>query len=348
MRTGIDILEYELFEKHPQILRTLLFDNTTKSNIIWATNNYEHLGNDYQFNSEIKPNLIIGDYGSIIMPRVLKNKILQSNRSKEMAEVFTPSWVCNAQLNMIDNAWFGNTNVFNTEVMLSNGKRSWNANPKKVSFPKSKTWKDYVNDKRLEITCGEAPYITSRYDSTTGKFIPVENRIGIIDRKLRIVNENTDSEEDWLSAALDAFKSTYAFEWQGDNLLIARESLLITFLENYNYKFAKEPLIKYLNDIAFIISWNVWQMDGLKGVIPDSCTTMKVVNEDLFGNSTVETLECNGCEYNNIYTHNGKYCTIMDWDSKDTRTNLVGIRHKYVEIIKERENRNGHRYNGTQ
>jgi hypothetical protein len=44
MRTGIDILENELVEKYPQVLDTLLFDHTTGKNIIWATDNYEHLG----------------------------------------------------------------------------------------------------------------------------------------------------------------------------------------------------------------------------------------------------------------------------------------------------------------
>ena len=47
MRTGIDILENELVEKYPQVLNTLLFDQTTKKNIFWATDNYEHLGELY-------------------------------------------------------------------------------------------------------------------------------------------------------------------------------------------------------------------------------------------------------------------------------------------------------------
>jgi hypothetical protein len=66
-------------------------------------NTLEH---SYNYHSQILPELITGDYGSIIMPRVHKDKILQINRSKEMAEVFTPSWICNAQNNLIDNAWF--------------------------------------------------------------------------------------------------------------------------------------------------------------------------------------------------------------------------------------------------
>lgn len=333
MRTGIDILENELVEKYPQVLNSLLLDRTTGKNIIWATDNYEHLGDTYSYHSQIFPELITGDYGSIIMPRVHKDKILQINRSKEMAEVFTPSWICNAQNNLIDNAWFEREGVFNSEIVLTNGTKTWEVHQEKISFPKSKTWKDYVKDKRLEISCGEAPYITSRYDSTTGEFITVNNRIGLLDRKLRVINENTETESEWFKTTIEAYKSTYAFEWQGDSLLIAREAMLTTFIENYKQQFDKEPLLKNIQIIADIISWNVWQMDGLKGVIPDSCSDVTEVIEDLFGNTTENTKECIGCKMNNILNHNGNYCFIMDWDEKDPITKSTGRRIKFFDLM---------------
>ena len=46
--------------------------------------------------------------------------------------------------------------------------------------------------KRLEITCGEAPYIASRYDTVSGEPIEIKRRIGILDRKLRVVTENAE------------------------------------------------------------------------------------------------------------------------------------------------------------
>jgi hypothetical protein len=333
MRTGIDILENELIEKYPQVLDSLLLDHTTGKNIIWATDSYEHLGDSYSYHAQILPELITGDYGSIIMPRVHKDKILQINRSKEMAEVFTPSWICNAQNNLIDNAWFEKEWVFNAEIVLSNGNKSWEVNQENISFPKSKTWKDYIKDKRLEISCGEAPYITSRYDSTTGEFIPVYNRIGILDRKLRVINENTGTEAEWLKATIEAYKNTYAFEWQGDSLLIAREAMLTSFFENYKQQFDKEPLLRHIQITANIISWNVWQMDGLKAVIPDSCTDVKKVIEDLFGNKTENAKECNGCRTNNMLYHNGNYCIIMDWDEKDPITKTLGKKIRFVDQI---------------
>lgn len=333
MRTGIDIIENELVEKYPQVFNTLLLDQTTKSNIIWATKNYEHLGEKYYFNSNILAESITGDYGSIIMPRVLKSRILQLNRSKEMAEVFTPSWICNAQNNLIDNVWFGRDGVFNSEIQLNDGTKSWEVNPNKIVFSNSKTWKDYVKNNRLEISCGEAPYITSRYDSTTGEFIPVDKRIGILDRKLRVINENVESENGWLKESQLAYKHTYAFEWQGDSLLIAREAMLTTFIENFKHKFGKEPSEKNIQSIAEIISWNVWQMDGLKGVIPESCNKILTVHEDLFGNKSEESHECEGCKTNNSLTHNGLYCKIMDWEEPEHLTKSIGQPIRFVDLL---------------
>ncbi len=131
----------------------------------------------------------------MIKPRVLKTKEKQNNRTKGKAEVFTPSWVCNAQNNLVDNAWFESENIFNREI-----EKGWETNIEKIKFPdkKNKTWQNYVDERRLEITCGEAPYLVSRYDTVTGKAFELKDRIGMLDRKMRIVAENTSSEEEWL------------------------------------------------------------------------------------------------------------------------------------------------------
>lgn len=267
------------------------------------------------------------------MPRVHKDKILQLSRSKEMAEVFTPSWICNAQNNLIDNAWFGKESVFNKEILLKNSTKTWKKTKEKITFPKDKTWEDYIRDTRLEITCGEAPYLTSRYDTTTGEFIQIEDRIGLLDRKLRVINENVDSTVEWLQAVQTAYKNTYGFEWQGDSLLLAREALLFTFIENYTHKFENEPLLESIQNIAYIISWNIWQMDGLKGVVPNSCYNIIQENTDLFGNSENETIYCKGCKSQKLLLHNGVYCNIMDWEEKDKLTDKKGKITRFVGLL---------------
>lgn len=260
MIENIDINETEVLKQYPEVLEMLLKDHTTQQNIYWATDSYADRGEGYQFKDAIIADSITGDNGMIIRPRSVKSKDEQTKRSKDMAEVFTPSWVCNAQNNLIDDAWFGKQGVFNAE----SPEHTWKATTGKIEFPEGKTWKDYVRDTRLEITCGEAPYLVSRYDTVSGMPIVLAERIGLLDRKLRVVSENTETTGEFLDWCQEAYKNTYGYEWQGDNLLLAREALLFTFLDYYRAKFGEEPLLKSIQYIAYIISWNVWQMDGLK------------------------------------------------------------------------------------
>ena len=234
------------FELSPDVLAILLRDHTTGKNIFWATHDYEALGSEYDYHAEIQPHLITGEHSRVVRPRVLKSKENQTDRSKDMAEVFTPSWICNAQNDLVDNALFS---------PLGESERG--------------SWQDYVQTTCLEITCGEAPYLVSRYDATTGEAIPIAKRIGLLDRKLRVVSENTETQDDWLKWAEIAYQNTYGYEWQGDNLLLARKALLFTFIDYYKAKFGGNPSQDSIHGIAEIISWNLWQMDGLRGTPPD-------------------------------------------------------------------------------
>ena len=90
-----DIQENRLKELSPDLLNTLLKDHTTSKegkqcNIFWATSDYEQLGKGYEYGSQILPELITGENGHVVMPRVLKHRDTQSTRSREMAEIFTP------------------------------------------------------------------------------------------------------------------------------------------------------------------------------------------------------------------------------------------------------------------
>lgn len=318
--TEIDVKENEIYKLDSRLLEILLLDRTTKKNLIWATDNYASRGLGYQANDNIGVFSIIRRNGSIIKPRVEKSKKEQSERVKSKAEVFTPSWICNSQNNLIDAEWFGRVGVFNTEL-----EKGWQTNYEKITFPAGKTWQDYVLENRLEITCGEAPYLCSRYDTVTGEIIPIKDRIGLLDRKLRVVSENVDSEPEWFEWAKNAYKSIYGYDWQGDNVLLARENLLRTFIDYYVDKFDLFPIIERLLEIAEIISWNIWQMDGLKYVVPNSCKVMDEVIYTLFGEEH-NKVECLGCKANNSHKHNGTYCKIMDWE----KNKVI----KFVSLIK--------------
>ena len=328
----VDIREDDLRNISEEVLAALLRDHTTQKNIFWATHDYEELGSEYSYHSPILPELITGERGMVIRPRVLKSKEEQTARAKGKAEVFTPSWVCNAQNNLVDEAWFGRKNVFNTE---NHKNHTWRVNHNKIEFPEGKTWKDYVRATRMEITCGEAPYLVSRYDTTTGEAIPLERRIGLLDRKLRVISENVDKSTKWLKWAQTAYMNTYGFEWQGDNLLLAREALLWSFIEYYKAKFGRQPQLKSMKYIAYIISWNLWQMDGLKGVVPDSCKDgVKEVELTLFGEQE-KMIRCTGCQNDDIHKHNGTYCLIRDWGNKDPYTGENNRKIRFVDLIND-------------
>ncbi len=308
MANDVDISENDLLRSHPEVLKKLLRDHTTHKNIFWATESYAHLGEGFGFDDEITVEHITGENGCVIQPRAVKAAEVQTQRAKVMAEVFTPSWICNAQNNLVDNEWFGRTDVFNHE----NDDHTWTPTEAPVTFPEGKTWRDYVLDNRLEVSCGEAPYLVSRYDAVSGQpILPLNRRIGILDRKLRVVSENTETSGEWLKAAKEALCSTYGFEWQGDNLLLAREAVFYTFCDYYEAKFSKPVPERSLEGMAYIITWNLWQMDGLRLVIPGSCNKNKVHYSSFFGDAEKE--ECPGCKRGTMDGHIGTPCRIRDW-----------------------------------
>ena len=295
----INIKEYPV----KNMLSALLKDKTTKKNIIFATDAYSDF--DVDAKTQITEQLLLGFGALAIQPRVLKSMEEQSERTKKKAEVFTPSLICNKMNNHCDEEWFGRTEVFNREV-----EHKWVINTDKIEFEKQNDWKKYVDSKRLEITCGEAPYIVSRYDTTTAEIIPVKERIGILDRKLRVVNENTDNENEWLKWCIRAFQSVYGYEFQGDNLLIARINLLMTFVEYMNDRWGHNPDDEELKKISNIIVWNLWQMDGITGTIPFGKPKEEYHQLSIFdfavGINDTEPEEVN--------------CKIFDWRSNESLT----------------------------
>lgn len=295
--SDIDIQEDSL-RKKGDLLDILLKDRTSKKNIIWATDSYQYLGKKFATTQQIKPRLITAEYNSLIQPRAVKSLEEQRKRTREKAEVFTP-------LNIVD------------QIVKS---ADWSAGMKPNHLS---DWKQYVTKRLLEVSCGEGPFIVSRYNPTshTGKLITLSNRVGFLDRKLKVVSQNCHKPKEWLFWAKRAYQSSYGYEWQGDNLLIARENLLFTLIDYYKGKFGKNPSLKILTDFAEIISWNIFQMDGVKYVIPMSCE-QKVVNlpsnMGLFEEASEgpQAQICIGCSTGNPEYHRGTYSKIMDWDEQ--------------------------------
>lgn len=292
---NIDIREDYLL-KQDHLLDILLQDKTTGNNILWATDSYDSNGHLFAPTANITTNLITGTLGSLIQPRALKSKTEQLYRTRDKAEVFTPLSI----VKQINDA----------------------CDSKRVS---KNNWQEYVGRLKLELTCGEAPFIVSRYDpvSDNQELLPLNKRVGFLDKKLTVVSRYCNTQEEWIKWAKIAFQSSYGYEWQGDSLLIARENLLYTFIDYYQNKFKETPNTQLLKEIAEIIVWNIFQMDGLKYVIPMSCKTQKITikgAETLFGKEVDRTVEkqCEGCEKRKAQHHNGIYVITMDWVKGET------------------------------
>lgn len=246
LTVNIDLQEKQLSDSG--LLKYLLYNRSMGNGkyIFWDTDSYQgHAPED-----EILPEHIIGEDSVDIKPRVVKEKEEQKNRTKDKAEVFTPSEICKIQNDLADESM------------------------------KGLDWKDYVKADVMEITCGEAPYLVSRYDTTTGDDIEIKDRIGLLDRKLHLINKHVKTEKEWIKWAKLAYKHTYGYEWQGDSLLLTRENLYATFTEYFNDKFGKEPSKEDCMEICEIISWNIFQMDGLTFTIPMTDIPVKIMDWD--------------------------------------------------------------------
>ena len=240
-----------------EVLEILLIDRTRtteqeEKNILWATDDYKNILAEEEIQFEQL---------DLIQPRYKKIREQQKSRTRTKAEVFTPTSVCELQNTTIDKN-FGK--IF---------------------------WQDYISKKILEITCGEAPYLVSRYDSVTGEEIEIKNRVGTLDKKLKVICKTTSNETEWLDWSLKAVQSIYGYEFQGDSLFLARLNIISTVQEFFEDKFKYSPPIGFLKEIAEIISWNLWQMDGENSSVP-----LAKVEVDLFSE-----------------TQEKVFCRIKDW-----------------------------------
>jgi hypothetical protein len=180
-----------------------------------------------------------------VLPRHMKDMEAQHTRTKTKAEVFTPVEVVKKMNDMLDENFTGSD-------------------------------EEYVGRRVLEVTCGEAPFLTSLYDVSDGEGIPADRRVGLLDRKLKRID--TDDEKEWCRLAELALKSTYGYEWQEDSLFLARRNVLSAVVESFEDKFGKEPT--EVEKWAEIVSYNLFRMDGVTMCLPETEIPAKIMNWD--------------------------------------------------------------------
>ena len=277
------------------LLDGLLVDKTTKQNIIWATDAYNGLGEAFDRDKEIRAELITGDNTDVIKTRARKALEQQSERTRKRAEVFTPIWICRDMNDQADQIWFDRPDVFFRDGLPT----------EHIDFPEGKTWQDYVTSTRLEITCGEAPFLVSRYNMENGEVVPVPERVGMLDRKLRVVTENTTTKAEWAQWAIKAVQATYGYEFQGDNVLISRVNVLMSVEEHMEARWRKKPTKAEYRKLINIIAWNIWQMDGITETIPYRKPESMYTQESIFA--------LLGMERDPYEQESKPLCHIYDW-----------------------------------
>lgn len=239
------------------LLGKLLYDWTTDDAIMWEPGHHMNVEEITGARSTSRP----------VVPRWQKSKEAKAARTRKKAEVFTPVWVVDKMVSELE------------------------ANSQEL-----KDWQKYVTTTFLEITCGEGAFITTRYDPYDGHEIPMDERKGILDRKLRLVREHVDdivftkcgrldrhnplNYFAVMDASLACLKTTYGYEWQGDSLLIARINVLWTFAEHVERLFRSPMRMSEALRAIDIIQRNLWQMDGLRGTIPGTDVEARIMDWD--------------------------------------------------------------------
>ena len=189
-------------------------------------------------------NLNVIPYNTI--PRYMKESIVRKDRTKTKAEVFTPASIVKRMNDSFDANYID-------------------------------SYENYIDRRVLEVTCGEAPFLTTRYDVSSGQQIPCGDRVGLLDRKLQRIPDGIDKSE-WIALATRSLKATYGYEWQEDSIFLARKNLLLNVIEYHMDRFKELPNQDDIKEWATIVSYNIFRMDGVTLCIPETNIKSKVMN----------------------------------------------------------------------
>ena len=317
------------------LLDRLLQDKATGGNILWATDAYSQYGEFYSPGNEIRSNRITGECSDLIKTRARRAMEQRTERTRQHAEVFTPLWIVKKMNDFADEQWFDRKSGI--YKLTEDGK---------ICFGKKKHWKRYVDARRLEITCGEAPFLATRYDVETGEAIPIADRIGLLDRKLRVVTENALDLEEWKNWALRAVQSIYGYELQGDNLLIARVNVLFTMEEHMFRRWQQKPEKPWLEKLCNVIAWNLWQMDGIRGCVPvppapteEQLSLFPPIDEqtNLFGEMETKDIPCRMFDWRG--DHSISYSALRKKGSELMKFDFIIGNPPYQDEVKDSDNK---------
>ena len=188
------------------------------------------------------------------------------------------------------------------------------------------SWQKAIRKRTIELTCGEAPFIVSRYDPETGQYLLIQDRYGVLDNKFKIAKTYINDEKNWVRWAYTALRTTYGYEFQGDSLFLARENVLFSFIEYMVEYWGHGPTVRQLAKAAEIISWNLFQADGLTKCPPYKAEIRPVARQlTLFEES--ETMQDEeGLIEEVMKVDEGVDCVFTDWKMVEDQASVYRFR----------------------
>ena len=226
-----------LQEIDESVLETLLTDKSTRRPLVWPSGP-EHPAAWMSRDDLLRPDKNAED------PQAEQAEFLEWNR----------------KLNSLDAAWFGHEPAFNTESASG-----WQTLSEPVAFDDPFHWKKYVIRPVFLFQAGRGQALVFRPFALGAQPMPYEKRMGILDRRLRIISENTREESEWLRWAESALQSLYGTDSSPLSIFQARLSAIMAVREAYAQRFGAQLPVREEKYMVTTLCWNLFQMDPVTG-----------------------------------------------------------------------------------
>lgn len=226
-----------LQEIDESVLETLLTDKSTRRPLVWPSGP-NHPAAWMSREDFLRPQLAAED------PQAEQAEFLEWNR----------------KLNTLDAAWFGHEPAFNEESA-----QGWQTLSEPVAFDDPFHWKKYVTRPVFLFQAGHGQALVFRPFAQGAEPMQYGKRMGILDRRLRIISENTREESEWLRWAESALQSLYGTDVSPLAIFQARLSALVAVREAYAQRFGGQLPVREEKYMVTTLCWNLFQMDPRTG-----------------------------------------------------------------------------------
>lgn len=241
-----------------RILVTLFKDCAAGRNIVWTDDECVEFGDGFIGDNGIAIEKITNFSSGAIKPHIAKKQGRRFERIMTRAGAIVPSWLFNRMNNSIDAVWLDMRDV---SYVKNDVER--NSGLKRIVFHEKsgRSGRVYVESHRPGITCGEASFAYSHYDTVTMDASPVGGRIGFSNRMLCVVSEKIGYCREWVRWAPAAPEASSGFEFQCCCLPTCI-NVFGTFWEHQRERWSAGMAEVETGQTVWILLWNILQLNG--------------------------------------------------------------------------------------